>query len=48
MDGERLGVRLQPPVQGAHTRELLAQLGFDAAAIDDLVAREGRGVATRL
>jgi crotonobetainyl-CoA:carnitine CoA-transferase CaiB-like acyl-CoA transferase len=38
MNGERLGVRLQPPRQGAHTRELLAQLGFDAAAINDLVA----------
>ena len=38
MNGERLGVRLQPPVQGAHTRELLAQLGFDATAVDDLVA----------
>ena len=37
MAGERLGVRLQPPVQGAHTRELLAALGLDDGAINHLI-----------
>jgi len=39
MDGQRLGVRLNPPTLGAHTRELLAGLGLDHAAIDDLLAQ---------
>ena len=34
--GERLGVRLNPPVLGAHTQELLAGLGYSAAQIDQL------------
>ncbi|EER60321.1 L-carnitine dehydratase/bile acid-inducible protein F [Acidovorax delafieldii 2AN] len=28
MDGQRLGVRLQPPVLGQHTAELMEQLGY--------------------
>ena len=39
MAGRRLGVRLQPPKMGEHTRELLAGIGFDSAAIDGLYAR---------
>jgi crotonobetainyl-CoA:carnitine CoA-transferase CaiB-like acyl-CoA transferase len=38
MDGERLGVRLQPPTRGAHTRELLAELGLAGDDIDNLIA----------
>ena len=38
MDGARLGVRLQPPRRGEHTRALLAAAGLDAAQIDRLVA----------
>jgi crotonobetainyl-CoA:carnitine CoA-transferase CaiB-like acyl-CoA transferase len=38
MDGQRLGVRIQPPTLGEHTRELLAGLGYDNAAIDALVS----------
>ncbi|MDP3798009.1 MAG: CaiB/BaiF CoA-transferase family protein [Polaromonas sp.] len=33
MDGQRLGVRLQPPTLGQHTRELLSGLGY---ATDDI------------
>ncbi|WP_418316988.1 CaiB/BaiF CoA transferase family protein [Piscinibacter sakaiensis] len=36
MDGSRLGVRLQPPRLGEHTRELLAGVGYTAQQIDDL------------
>jgi crotonobetainyl-CoA:carnitine CoA-transferase CaiB-like acyl-CoA transferase len=42
MDGQRLGVRLQPPHQGEHTTELLAALGYDGAAIEALRALRGR------
>jgi crotonobetainyl-CoA:carnitine CoA-transferase CaiB-like acyl-CoA transferase len=38
MDGQRLGVRLQPPHQGEHTTELLLGLGYDAAAVEALRA----------
>ena len=39
MAGERLPVRLQPPRFGAHTRELLAGLGYADAQIDDFRTR---------
>ena len=39
MDGHRLGVRLQPPHVGEHTRELLAGLGYADAQIDDLFSQ---------
>ena len=38
MDGRRLGVRLDPPRIGEHTRELLRGLGCDAAQIERLIA----------
>ena len=36
MDGERLGVRLDPPRLGEHTAALLESIGYDAAQIDAL------------
>ena len=36
MDGHRLGVRLSPPVLGAHTDELLAGLGLDIGEVQGL------------
>ena len=41
--GQRLPVRLDPPRLGQHTRELLAGVGYDAAAIEALI--EQRAVA---
>ncbi|OGA96349.1 MAG: formyl-CoA transferase [Burkholderiales bacterium RIFCSPHIGHO2_12_FULL_61_11] len=38
MDGQRLGVRLQPPRQGQHTSELLGALGYSAEDINALRA----------
>jgi crotonobetainyl-CoA:carnitine CoA-transferase CaiB-like acyl-CoA transferase len=38
MDGERLGVRLQPPRLGEHTHALLESIGYDTAQIDALRA----------
>lgn len=38
LDGQRLGVRLDPPAPGAHTREVLARLGRSSAEIDALIA----------
>jgi len=38
MDGQRLGVRLQPPTRGQHTDALLHSLGYDAAAVAALQA----------
>jgi crotonobetainyl-CoA:carnitine CoA-transferase CaiB-like acyl-CoA transferase len=37
--GERLGVRLDPPRLGAHTRELLSAAGYSNAQIEDLQQR---------
>lgn len=37
--GERLRVRLDPPRFGAHTRPLLAGLGYDDAQIEDYLTR---------
>ena len=39
MAGERLRVRLHPPRFGAHTQELLAGLGYEAAEIEDFKTR---------
>jgi crotonobetainyl-CoA:carnitine CoA-transferase CaiB-like acyl-CoA transferase len=39
LDGQRLGVRLDPPRLGEHSRELLASAGYDQRAIDELLAR---------
>jgi len=36
MDGQRFGVRLQPPRMGEHTRELLEGLGIASSQIDEL------------
>jgi crotonobetainyl-CoA:carnitine CoA-transferase CaiB-like acyl-CoA transferase len=41
LGGERPGVRLQPPVLGEHSRELLAEAGYSDEAI---AALEARGV----
>ncbi|MES2635518.1 MAG: CaiB/BaiF CoA-transferase family protein [Pseudomonadota bacterium] len=38
LDGERLGIRSQPPAMGQHTHELLAEVGYDVAAIAALAA----------
>ena len=38
LQGQRLGVRLDPPRCGEHTRTLLASLGHDVAQIDALMA----------
>ena len=43
MAGTRLGVRLQPPTMGEHTRSLLAGIGLDTAAIDRLYAQRAVG-----
>ena len=43
MDGQRLGVRLNPPTLGQHTAELLAGLGYSAQAIDALRAGQAVG-----
>lgn len=37
--GRRLGTRLNPPKISEHGREILAELGYGAAASDDLIAR---------
>ena len=39
MNGERFGVRLQPPRQGEHTAELMGALGYSADEIHDLQQR---------
>jgi crotonobetainyl-CoA:carnitine CoA-transferase CaiB-like acyl-CoA transferase len=43
MDGQRLGVRLDPPTLGQQTTQLLADLGYSADAIEAL--RQARAVA---
>ncbi len=43
MDGERLGVRVNPPKQGEHTRELLLSLGYQAEEIDAML--QARAIA---
>ena len=37
-DGERPGLRLRPPALGEHTRTVLAELGFETARIEALIA----------
>jgi crotonobetainyl-CoA:carnitine CoA-transferase CaiB-like acyl-CoA transferase len=39
LDARRLGVRLDPPRMGEHTREVLASLGYAPARIDELFAQ---------
>jgi len=39
LDGERGGARGAAPAQGEHSREVLGEAGYDAAAVDALVAR---------
>ncbi len=39
LGGHRLGVRLDPPRMGEHTRELIAALGYSRTDIDSLFAR---------
>ncbi len=39
LQGQRLGVRLQPPRMGEHTRPLLLGLGYERADIDRLLAQ---------
>jgi len=41
LDGQRPGVRLNPPQLGEHTRSLLAELGYGAEAIEALIASRG-------
>lgn len=43
MDGQRLGVRLNPPTLGQHTAELLAGLGYTAQAMESLRAGQAVG-----
>jgi crotonobetainyl-CoA:carnitine CoA-transferase CaiB-like acyl-CoA transferase len=38
-DGERPGVSRVPPLLGEHTAEVLSELGYDDAAIEELAAR---------
>jgi crotonobetainyl-CoA:carnitine CoA-transferase CaiB-like acyl-CoA transferase len=38
LQGRRLGVRMHPPRQGEHTRELLAGIGYEPGQIDALLA----------
>ena len=39
MDGRKSSVRGQPPRVGQHTREILAEAGYDTAQIDELIAQ---------
>jgi crotonobetainyl-CoA:carnitine CoA-transferase CaiB-like acyl-CoA transferase len=40
MEGRRLGVRIDPPAKGAHTRELLGSIGYTPEEIDALFAKK--------
>jgi crotonobetainyl-CoA:carnitine CoA-transferase CaiB-like acyl-CoA transferase len=40
MDGRRFGTRIDIPQVGEHTRSVLESIGYDAAAIDRLVAEK--------
>jgi crotonobetainyl-CoA:carnitine CoA-transferase CaiB-like acyl-CoA transferase len=40
LDGQRLGVRLDPPRLGQHTQQVLQSLGLSAADIDSLVQQQ--------
>ena len=44
LDGERLGLRRDPPRLGQHSRALLRELGYAEAAIDTLVSEGVLGV----
>ncbi|MDA7418696.1 CaiB/BaiF CoA-transferase family protein [Xenophilus arseniciresistens] len=44
LDGARPGIRLQPPLTGEHTRELLLAAGYSAEAVEALIA-SGRAQA---
>jgi len=39
LEGRRLGVRMDPPTMGEHTRELLTAIGYTSDEIDDLIER---------
>jgi crotonobetainyl-CoA:carnitine CoA-transferase CaiB-like acyl-CoA transferase len=39
LEGRRLGVRMDPPTMGEHTRELLTAIGYASDEIDDLIER---------
>ena len=39
MDGQRLGVRLQPPVLGQHTAEIMEELGYTGEQVQALRAQ---------
>ena len=43
-DGERAGVTRVPPLLGEHTAEVLAELGYDAATIQELARRHVVGL----
>ena len=43
LDGERLGLRQQPPLQGEHTAELLRELGYGDAEISHFVQAAALG-----
>lgn len=45
MDGRRFGTELDVPAPGSDTRELLAELGYDSAAIDRLMQEGVIGAA---
>jgi crotonobetainyl-CoA:carnitine CoA-transferase CaiB-like acyl-CoA transferase len=40
MDGQRLGIRLNPPTKGEHTDSILSDLGLDTATVQSLKSRK--------